>query len=149
MIEFSQHPCWIGAKFKFHYNYQIVTWLGLEGGKYDPLDFTTYLRGKFLGIQVKRVKSKYIVMNRNILVYTIWTSLCRHNILITNSRILVVEKTVRAVTQGINPNFGFLCNRTLIIIQKVLKSLWYYRKHWCKGKFIVYLVFQSLKDGCL
>lgn len=28
--------------------------------------------------------------------------------LITNSRILVVEETVGAVTQGINANFGFL-----------------------------------------
>jgi len=28
--------------------------------------------------------------------------------LITNSRILMVEETIRAVTQGINANFGFL-----------------------------------------
>ena len=28
MIKFTQQPWWMGAKFKFHYNYQIVTWLG-------------------------------------------------------------------------------------------------------------------------
>jgi hypothetical protein len=28
MIKFSQQPCWMGAKFKFHYNYRILTWLG-------------------------------------------------------------------------------------------------------------------------
>ena len=27
MIKCSQQSCWMGAKFKFHYNYRILTWL--------------------------------------------------------------------------------------------------------------------------
>ena len=39
MIKFSQQPCRIGAKFKFHYNYRIETWLGWPSRKYGLLDF--------------------------------------------------------------------------------------------------------------
>ena len=38
MIKFCQQPCWRGAKFKFHYNYRILTWLG--GSQIRPIQGT-------------------------------------------------------------------------------------------------------------
>ena len=55
IIKFSQQPCWVGAKFKFHYNYLIVTWRVTS-----TAHWTLHFCKQFKYINMKLVSNEFI-----------------------------------------------------------------------------------------